>query len=463
MKNYYLLLLTAFLGTQLNAQMGQIQNGSFENWTSNTLYESPTPWFTANDENWQGISTVSKSTDASHAMYSIEISAKEVGPNPDTTFGYFLHGSIGQSGPDGGIPYTDVFNEVTFDYKSDLPVGDTIYLVMFRFDGTGTPIEQILLPAFYGTNGTWTAGSIPITSTPQSELFIGFVIGDPFTSSNMPTPDAWGRIDNVVLKNNSVATTSLPNFSFENWTSVSTEDPDNWSTLNSQLAPLGLENTIKTTDANSGTYAAQLTTVYNPQWNDTIGGMVLLGTFDFNGPNPFIPAPYNGTPSSFSYAYKYAPTNGDPSGGIMVQFFSGGSIIGFDVVNATPQATYTTGTIPLNYVGTPDSVMVAAFSGDSIGSVMHVDDFSFSGGNVGLEEFATMEVEIYPNPASDFVMIKSKGQFNFKIIDVTGKVIHEEKQSIGIQTINTSNYLKGIYFVQIDNYEEQESYKLIIR
>lgn len=443
--------------------LGQIQNGGFENWTSTTLFETPDTWFTSNEENWQGIATTTKSSDASDGLYSIEITAKEVGPNPDTTFGYFLHGNIGSMGPDGGIPYTDVFDEVTFDYKSDLPVGDTVFMVIIRFS-SGIPVEQILAPAAFGTNGSWTAGSIPVTTTPQTELFIGFVLGDPFNSNAAPTPDVWGRIDNVVLKNSSTPTTTLPNHSFENWTPVATEDPDFWSTMNPLLAPQELSNVVKSTDANSGTYAAELTTIYNPQWDDTIGGIVLLGMFDFNGANPFIPAPYNGTPTSFNYSYKYAPSNNDPSGGIMVQFFSGGSIIGFDVVNATPQATYTTSTLPLTYIGTPDSVMVGAFSGDSLGSVMHVDDFSFSGGNVGLAEFEQMDVSFYPNPATTHFFIKNEEEdYRFELVDLTGKVVKTGINLNGAQQIDIYDLNSGVYILKVFSGNKTFTEQLIVQ
>ena len=462
MKKIYTTLLATVIATLTFGQNAQIVNGGFENWTDVQLFDSPNDWISSNSDEWQGVETVLKSTEASDGNFSCEFTAKEVGSFPDTTFGYVLHGSIGPSGPDGGIPYTDIFNEVTFDYQSDLPVGDTLYMLTIRFDALGMPIEQLLLPAAYGTNATWTSGSVTVPATPQTELFFGFVLGDPF-AGDYTTPDKWARVDNVKLKNAAVATTDLPNNSFEQWTTTTIEQPNNWFTMNEFLIGSGIQNATKTTDANSGSFAVELTTMYNSDWDDTIGGFVSIGSIDMNGPNPFTPIPYVASPTTFNYSYKYAPTNGDPSGGILVEFFSGGISIGQDFVNPTAQATYFTGALTLSYSGTPDSMSLIAFSGDSLGSVLKLDDLSFSGGDVGIEEFKKLSTNVYPNPASDYVMIKANGSYSIEMIDVTGKVVHSSENNFGVLTVDTVNFKTGAYFIRINTESGIKTHKLIIQ
>ena len=105
-------------------------------------------------------------------------------------------------------------------------------------------------------------GSVSVNAMSQDSLFIGFVVGNPFGGPT-PTPGAWGRIDNVEMYNLGTATVNVPDPSFENWSNVDVEQADNWYSLNPMLAGEGLENANKTTDANSGTYAVEMTTVLN--------------------------------------------------------------------------------------------------------------------------------------------------------------------------------------------------------
>ena len=52
---------------------------------------------------------------------------------------------------------------------------------------------------------------------------------------------------------------TIDNGDFENWTTTSTTEADNWNSFNSLMVSIGApENLIKTTDAYNGTYAAQL-------------------------------------------------------------------------------------------------------------------------------------------------------------------------------------------------------------
>lgn len=463
MKKLYATLLAVIITATSFGQYGEIENGNFENWTNQFLYEAPTTWLSQPSEDWNGVAAVLKSTDASLGTYSCEITSKEVGAAPDTTFGFILHGVMGNMGPQDGIAYTDVFDEITFDYKSDLPVGDTLYSLIMRFDGSGSMIEQFLKPAAYGTHSTWSNGSISVPSTPQSKLVIGFVVGNPFGSGPMPTPDVWARIDNVILKNGGTATTNIPNYSFENWTTESTEEADNWYTINNQLAAQGLDNALKTTDANTGTYAMELSTIYSAKWDDTLGGMLSIGAIDLYNFDPFSKTPYSASPNNFEYAYKYTGANGDMSAQLFFEFYNSGSNIGGGSVTITDQSSYFTGSLAVSLSGTPDSVRVVAYSGDSLGSVLKIDDLAFTGGNVGIDEFSALSMDVYPNPANDYVMVKSENEYDVEILDISGKVVYSAKNNSGVKTINTSEFKKGAYFIRINSLDKTKTQKLIIQ
>lgn len=459
MKKIYYLFIAITISSMAFAQLGQIPNGGFENWSMSTLYDYPTQWGNSNSEEWNGSPTVIKSTDAAAGTFSCEISSLTTGPSNDTITGYVYHGTVGQGGPDGGITYSTLFDEVRYQFKSDLAVGDTAYLIMMRFVSS-VMVEMVSLPAASGTNSTWTQGSINVTSTPQDELFIGFVVGDVINGIS-PSPGSWFRVDDVQLHNTGSAVTALPDPSFEQWSTQTVETPDNWFTMNEMLSGQGLNNANKTTDANSGSFAIEMTTQQNFN-GDTIPAFISWGPIDFFAMgNPFLPAPYNATPTTFSGSYKYAPANGDMSAGIQIIFFQSGVQIGVHTEPFSASAGYTSFSSPLTIVGTPDSIVFAAFSGENPGSVLKLDDLSFSGGDVSLEEFENMSLSLYPNPSRDYVMIKSNGTFDFRFIDLAGNLVLKQERLNGPQQIDVSHLSKGAYIVQINNGVQVESLRFI--
>ena len=456
MRKFYTLLIASTITWGALAQWGQIENGGFENWTNLPLYDTPDDWISSNDVEYYGADAVSQSTDAQDGIYSARIETKLLGN--DTIAGYVYHGETGTSGPDTGIPYTDNFEAISLQYKSDLPVGDTLFMFCIRYQ-LGTPVETQILPVCYGTNSTWTSAILYVGNQSQDELFIGFIASNP-GGEYAGTPGAWSQIDNVQLISGGVQTTTLPNHSFENWTNVSSETPDNWYTLNSLLIGAGIENATKTTDANSGSYAIEMTTKILDL--DTIASFLSNGPINFGANNPFMPMPYAATPTTFSGAYKYTPINGDLAF-LQVQFFASGTMIGFHVESLTDQNTFTPFSSALTIAGTPDSVSIIGYSGETPGSTLILDDLSFSGNNVSLEEFVEMEVNMHPNPAKSKVMIKANGLFNYEIIDLTGNIVSNRNNIQNAIEIDIDHLNVGSYFVHISNETTTETHKLIIQ
>lgn len=461
MKKLVLSIFALCSVAQITAQNGQIPNGGFENWSNTTLYDYTTMWKCSNQDQFSGVATAYKSTDAQLGTYSAEIRSVALGPNPDTLFGYVLHGSVGSSGPDGGIPYTSVFNTVKFQYKCDLPVAnDSVFLYVIRFI-SGAPVEFVMQPVIGGTHSTWTQGSALITSNPQEELFIGFVMGDPMNNVYC-APGSWARIDNVQMFNGAMPVTNLPDPSFESWAEETVENPDNWSTLNNVLSGMALANSNKTTDAYTGTYAIELTTVFESNSSNTFPGIISWGPLDLNNmSNPFLPAPYNANPTIFSGAYKYSSVSVEDAN-IQINFLQGGTVIGTHTQPFYGASQYVTFSSPISISGTPDSIVFVAFSGSEVGSTLKLDDLSFSGGNVGIDEFEKFSISVYPNPATDIVMIKSEGIYSFEIIDLTGKVVRSEANLMGTQTIDVRTISKGAYLVKLNNASGIKIHQLVI-
>ncbi len=86
---------------------------------------------------------------------------------------------------------------------------------------------------------------------------------------------------------------------------------------------------------------------------------------------------------------------------------------------------------------------------------------------VGIEEEVPELLSVYPNPSSDIVNIDfnenvDAGQLN--IIDITGRTYHRQNVS-GTEkvTIDVSNFVQGLYFIQFKNNTQSIQHKIVIR
>lgn len=443
--------------------MGQLSNGGFENWTVETLADTLVDWRDLNSDQ-QGAPTVFRSTDAADANYSAEITSVAVGPagDQDTLFGYIFQGTVGNNGPEGGISYTDTFDEVQYQYKVDLVTGDTLYLLMIRLN-SGIPVGgPELYPAAYGAVSSWTQGNISVNAGTQDELFIGFIMGNPFGNS-APNPSSTAWVDNIRLFNGATETSELPDPSLENWNSVTSELPDDWYTLNPLLIQSGIpENVVKTTDAASGSFAAEMTVILEPQGQqDTIGAVVSYGQIDLNSMNPFTPAPYEAMPIELSGSYKYAPANLDVNAGLLLEFYQGGTQVYSDYQVFTANASYTSFTLPISLVDSPDSVLLYAYAGDNLGSVLHLDDLSFNGGDVGTDEFSITEAGVYPNPLNDIIHLRADAKTHYTIIDVMGKEVRSGVTAGAVTKFDLADLKTGIYFFKLFRNGTEQTIKFV--
>ncbi|MDC3253140.1 T9SS type A sorting domain-containing protein [Crocinitomicaceae bacterium] len=453
MKNYSLVigLFLAHFGFSHN---GNIDNGSFENWNHQDLFDYPTNWNTSDHFQFNDNATITKSTDAQDGLYSSEIGVIET--DDDTIIGGIFHGEF----VDAGIPYSDDFDEIRFQYKSDLPAGDTLSIFIIRYEN-GNSYEEIK-QAIVGTRTNWTEGSVNFSQTTQDSLFVGFLMQNP-SENSLPDPSAWVKIDAIEMYNNGTVVTNIPNASFEDWSTQQTEQPESWYTTNPILAGHGNENVIKTTDANTGTYAIELSTITDSLFGDTIPAILSMAPIDLFAVEIFSKVPYNASPSSFSGAYKYVSNNSNNDAGIEIEFFESGVSIGYHTEFFNETDTWQTFNSSLTISGQPDSILFVAYSGDNPGSTLKLDDLAFSGGNVSLDEFEAMNVSMFPNPATSSVMIKADGTYSCEIIDLTGHILKSHEHLNEAIKLDISDLNAGSYFVRITNGTSSvETLKLII-
>ncbi|MBI3133203.1 MAG: T9SS type A sorting domain-containing protein [Bacteroidetes bacterium] len=72
----------------------------------------------------------------------------------------------------------------------------------------------------------------------------------------------------------------------------------------------------------------------------------------------------------------------------------------------------------------------------------------FHQGNIyvsGLDDLRAIEVNIYPNPTSEFVTIQSPEPVRVKIFDVSGRLVSVHDLSNEINQLNVSDFARGTY------------------
>lgn len=110
---------------------------------------------------------------------------------------------------------------------------------------------------------------------------------------------------------------------------------------------------------------------------------------------------------------------------------------------------------------------VKVISSTSVASYqLHLGQFNLynDSGTLATIETKQDKVEVYPNPAKEFVTIKLNKEVETKvsIYNSIGQLVLEKKVK-GTQNIDTSKLNKGIYIIQFENKEVKTSKKLIIK
>ena len=87
------------------------------------------------------------------------------------------------------------------------------------------------------------------------------------------------------------------------------------------------------------------------------------------------------------------------------------------------------------------------------------------GGTTSVENIKDeFSFNIYPNPANDFVTITNLPiGSTMRILDITGKVVYSSAiTSEQTTTINTTDFINGIYLIRIENNGNIANRKLVV-
>lgn len=445
-----------------------ISDGSFENWTTDLLYEEIEWWNSGAEEG--GI--VLKSTDRVEGDYSVYMETSVDSLDGDTLFGFVLYGEFGDQGPESGLPFLSPADTFKASVKYDIMPGDTA-IILVSFLKLGETQSMDVLP-ITGSQSTWAEISFPLS--------IGTTVGDrdslviAIASSNAlgevgVTPGSWIMVDDVHFTSSvTPVVDEVRNGGFESWNEVEVEDLDNWSTFNEELAQFGAQGARKVAGKQIGTFAVRLETneiSFGDGSLDTIPGYVINGFFnqnDTSGNN--IPVAYTGPIAGrLSGDFKYSPAGPNESAFLGITFFKEGEYLdeyGYEFETFTP--VFTSFDFDFILAEQPDSFLVAMYSGESPGASLTLDNLSISDITAinNYEDLQTIDVTVFPNPVQETFHVKIEGvndkNAELLIIDVLGnevanvELVLKGNKLIGSTALNEVS--AGVYFYQFINNNE---------
>ena len=438
------------------AMFGQtIPNGNFENWNSTYYDVMSTGWYSSNMQSvpWEGLSSVTKSTDKHGGNYAVKI--ETVTKGSDTTSGYIVNVNGDPQKAPGGFAYSAMPTKITGYYKyTPGGIDEAIILVNFKKGGKLISSDTVLLGV--ASSYTYFEHTLSLSSTPDT-----VVIGA--TNSVAALKNKNGGVGSVLLLDDLAFTGSgsmpaIQDGDFETWNTASYDVVDSWATYSNDNNEI-----IKTTDKYKGTYAAQLQTIMNGDGTPNTGYMT-NGKAPSSGP-PDGGRPFTNSIDTLVFHYKYSTANND-SASVMLQI-RGKSNFWSRTYNLPAESSYTYFEIPINTGWTPDSLNITFQSSkwpsskSSIGSTFIIDEVQLKSAplitGIWKTEKAVSNVRLYPNPANTSIRIVPASEFSkngsLVIYNSTGQImssmqLNEPAYPNGIE-IKLDGWKSGVYFYHL--------------
>jgi hypothetical protein len=396
MKKSVLFFTVIIIVINISVYSQYIPNGGFESWTNVALFENPDKWTTGNISQLYNGGTIDtltavKTVDCYSGNYALELVSVRTGPpDEEVIFGYSVcSGSVtGSDESDslvyiGGFPISGNPDSLYGYFKYSLAENDTAFMIC-AFKNNGDVVLEEFFP-ITGSQGTFArtgfdlhADTLPLTADTMVIAFACSNFMNPAESSILIVDSLWlTGIDDTI-----------PNHDFEDWTLLSYEAPDGWSTTNDfymasgEAAPCA----TKSTDSHSGDYALRIENSFI-RYMGVILAVVSSGDNIFNF-NPTIPLDFN--PSTLEGYYKYSSPQSDTA---MIGVFLrgenelGGEFNSMDGIPLSAAAEYTSFELQFYIPGdvTISEAGIIIVPGKNIfiadtnipGSILFIDDLAF--------------------------------------------------------------------------------------
>ncbi len=266
-----------------------------------------------------------------------------------------------------------------------------------------------------------------------------------------------------------VMNAQVPNYSFENWTSMGSYDnPDGWGTMNNTTALASIYTVTKGTPGNPGSYYMKITSkTVGP---GVVGGIAVSGKLDSMTMQPKSGFAFNQRPASFTGKWQHmifgssqgsvtatltrwdSNTNMRVPVAVATQTLSG---MAMSWANFSINFSYTDG-------GYPDTciiVLKASGANPTNSDYLWVDNLAFSGSVVGTgaEQSLLQQVAVFPNPAGNTMHVKMNlaktQQVRIAICDLQGRIVQSEDATLqageNTRTLDLSALARGTYMLRV--------------
>ena len=443
--------------TRLNGQ--QLKNSDFENWQTVKLGENPNQWFVwmGNLSPFYDTPLVRKTTDAYRGNYALHL--KSVTRENEVQAGYVnIYDTLQKNVTKRGlIPFEGRPDSLTGFAKYEIQSGvNAVIRLVFKLK-TDTLIGATKY--FSGNQSNYERFSMPINLPAKADSLFGRIdvsFGSEKAGNSL-------KLDALKFKGISGGA-KFPNGGFENWRSITADKADEWSSRNFFYTYYADKRMLtKTTDAQSGNYAARLENVSTYD-GDNSGYMNYGGSSGYyDDPRSDLPL-NNKNPEKITGYYKYLPQGQDSAimgynlkhyqtaNDTLVTLESNGTVL-------PPTNSYTKFEMKVDYDSSlvADSFNLAFLAGNGLpgklGSELFIDNIKIhypdGSGKVNRDE---PEFEVYPVPAEDQITISPLNipLRQYRLTSITGQTLKKGQISGDEKrTIDFSNLSPGVYLLEV--------------
>lgn len=272
----------------------------------------------------------------------------------------------------------------------------------------------------------------------------------------------------------------IPNNGFDTWTNNGIyQTPTYWDNLNQITYDNSIYTCVQGTPGYIGSSYLILTTK-SVLGKGVVPARVVSGKIDTVTYKPIHGYPFANRPQTLTYNLQYMPYDPSDSSSVTVLLTKWNTTtykrdtvaFGGSYYNAMAHSWFV-GTTYLTYLSgeNPDSAMIvisASSSAPKSGSYIYIDNLQFIGNVVGINEYSlnSNTISVFPNPSSDIVNIGFNSNHDkastLMIFDFSGNLIYKTRELNKSNTINTSQWSKGIYTIQVNSNNQSINKKLII-
>lgn len=415
--------------------------------------------------NWYNTGNVEPAT-SYNATTAVELQG-----NQNDGVGAILYGIPGQSGLEGGIPFTTRPDSLHYYAKYDIALGDSaIVLLMLKNNGTPIAFHQWKIGGNSGGNFDYISFPIEYSSSlfPDS-LILGFTSSDPFSGS--ANPASIMIIDDVFFYG---TTENVPNNNMESWSTETRNKATSWVSADDFYNSSSTYMVEQVTDSYSGDYAVK---VNNLSQENIEFGRLRVGD-SLNNWLPAFDVNYNHE-KLFGFL-KFIPDAGDTLFARIAMFENEVQVGWGELQFTTPILNYTMFELPIQYfvMGAIADSCLIEFSiyknnGGSPGNSNFIlDNLSFDAvlaPNLNVEEIAVNEVKLFPNPTNGPITIQFSQipteEIEVLVVDFNGRILSKEilQMSDNVIHIDLSNIEPQLCFVLVREGKNLHSFKTYVK